>query len=103
MGTAFKLCPPYAPIPLKLLRLLLLPFIIVGRLLFWFLLAIAAWFLFRHLRKKAAAGSTPAAAPGEKAVESMVACERCGLLLPESESLRQGEAHFCCEEHLRGR
>jgi len=89
---------------LKLLRLLLLPFIIVGRRLFWFLLAIAAWLLFRHLKKKAAAQGTPAAAPeSEKAVENMVACQRCGLLLPESESVRQGDAHFCCEEHLRGR
>lgn len=88
---------------MKFLRLLLLPFIIVGRLLFWFLLAIAAWLLFRHLRKKAGAGNPPTQSGGEKAVESMVACERCGLLLPESESLRQGDAHFCCEEHLRGR
>ena len=36
------------------------------------------------------------------AAERMVACARCGIHLPESESLQDGELrHFCSEAHRR--
>jgi uncharacterized protein len=31
----------------------------------------------------------------------MVTCARCGVHLPESESIRVGSKHFCSEEHRR--
>ncbi len=40
----------------------------------------------------------PAKAPGS---ERMVACDQCGLLIPESEAIRGGEAAYCCPEHAR--
>ncbi|MDR0777805.1 MAG: hypothetical protein LBE81_14405 [Azonexus sp.] len=34
-------------------------------------------------------------------VERMVACAHCGLLLPESDSIGDGERHYCSEAHHR--
>lgn len=87
------------PFPLKYL---LLPFVIVGRFLFWVLFAFAAWLFVRHLRRQQdKAAPPPRSAAG--AVERIVACEHCGLCLPESEGIRDGEAFFCCEDHRRAR
>lgn len=33
--------------------------------------------------------------------ESMRACAHCGLHVPESEGVREGDAFFCCDEHRR--
>jgi uncharacterized protein len=94
---------------LNLIRLLLLPFVIVGRLIFWLLFGFAAWLLIRKLRQS---GAMPGAMPGspptgrpanEKPVENMVACARCGLHLPESDAIKSGNEYFCCEEHRRER
>jgi uncharacterized protein len=29
----------------------------------------------------------------------MVACTHCGVNLPQSESVADGDEHFCCEAH----
>jgi uncharacterized protein len=87
------------------IRILLLPFVIVGRLIFWLLFGFAAWLLIRKLRQS---GAMPGAMPGEspksrprddKPVENMVACARCGLHLPESDAIKRGSEYFCSEEH----
>ncbi|QNP47763.1 PP0621 family protein [Diaphorobacter aerolatus] len=33
--------------------------------------------------------------------QEIVPCARCGLMLPRSEALQQGELHFCSVEHQR--
>nr|WP_281357684.1 PP0621 family protein [Aromatoleum diolicum] len=33
--------------------------------------------------------------------ERMLGCEHCGLHVPESEGVRDGDAFFCCDEHRR--
>ena len=35
----------------------------------------------------------------EKAAEKIIACDHCGVLHPLSESLVEGEAHFCSAAH----
>lgn len=49
-------------------------------------------------RKRAA---VPPPARPEAPAESMVACAHCGLLLPESDSIGEGELRYCCEAHRR--
>lgn len=72
----------------------------MGRFLFWVLFAFAAWLFVRHLRRQQdKPAPPPRASPG--AVERIVACDHCGLCLPESEGIREGEAFYCCEEHRR--
>ncbi|MDD3517095.1 MAG: PP0621 family protein [Chromatiales bacterium] len=31
----------------------------------------------------------------------VVRCDHCGLHVPESESVRNGDRHYCCEDHRR--
>lgn len=31
--------------------------------------------------------------------QKMVACAHCGVNLPEVESVKSGEHHYCCEQH----
>lgn len=37
----------------------------------------------------------------ETTPERMVACARCGVLMPESDSLAEGGRYYCCEAHRR--
>ena len=39
-------------------------------------------------------------APAVRRAESMVKCARCGVYLPEGESVREGAEHYCCAEHI---
>lgn len=43
----------------------------------------------------------PADAPRSTPVERMVTCAHCGVHLPESDALADGENHFCNEAHRR--
>ena len=64
----------------------------MAKLLLFFLLGLAVYLLLRASgRKRRAAAEAPA--------HQMVACARCGLNLPESESLKSGEQSYCCEQH----
>jgi uncharacterized protein len=58
---------------------------------------IVLWF-FRRLgnRRSRTADMPPARQP-----ERMVKCARCGIYLPESESIADGAVHYCCAEHRR--
>jgi uncharacterized protein len=33
--------------------------------------------------------------------EAMHCCAHCGVYVPASESVSQGDQHYCCEQHLR--
>ena len=37
--------------------------------------------------------------PGLPAPQNMVACARCGVHLPESDALHEGQHFFCCAAH----
>lgn len=74
-----------------------------AKFLFFLLLGIAIYLHFKGKSRAQAQRRGPAAPPPqqERPVELMVACCRCGLLLPESEALMRGVDAFCCEEHRR--
>jgi uncharacterized protein len=61
------------------------------------LILIVLWF-FRSPSRR----SGTARAPAERQPERMVQCARCGVHLPESESIRDGDVHYCCDEHRTG-
>lgn len=90
---------PYPP----MLKYLLLPFVIVGRLLFWILFAIAGWLLVRHLKRLQDRPAPPPSSPqaGKGGVERMLPCARCGVCLPESEGVSGGGEFYCCDDHRR--
>lgn len=64
----------------------------MSKLLLFVLLGLAVYLFLRASgRKHRAAAEAP--------VHQMVTCARCGLNLPESESLKSGEQAYCCEQH----
>ena len=68
----------------------------MGKYLLLLLVIVAAWWLAKGFRRKNAAKDAPEAAP-----EQMVNCGHCGLYLPQSEAIREGDRFFCCAEHRR--
>ena len=70
----------------------------MSRILFFVLLALAIYLVWRLLQKKrplrGEGESTPLRLP-------MVSCATCGLHVPRDEALLQDERYFCCEEHRR--
>lgn len=71
----------------------------MGRILFWLLLAAAAYLGYRWWRIKQQVITRAAA--DRSSVETMVRCEVCGLALPQSEALGGADRWYCGEEHRR--
>ena len=59
----------------------------MSRILFFVLLALVVYLVWRLLQKVARL--------------PMVSCATCGLHVPREEALTQDERYFCCEEHRR--
>ena len=62
----------------------------MGKIVFLFIIAALAWVLFKGLGKKPSGSNSPntRADQGQTNVsEKMVKCHRCGVLMPESESM----------------
>lgn len=80
----------------------------MGRILFFLLLAMAAyigyrWWRIRQFGGGASSRGSHGARPGGEA-EAMVRCETCGLNLPKSDALPApdgGSRWYCCEDHRR--
>jgi uncharacterized protein len=68
----------------------------LSKLLLLILAIAAAWWLVRGSRRRDAARDV-----GEAAPEQMVNCSHCGLYLPQSEAIREGNKFYCCAEHRR--
>lgn len=68
----------------------------MSKLLLLILAIVAVWWLAKGFRRKGAAKDAPEDAP-----EKMVNCGHCGLYLPQSEAIREGDRFFCCAEHRR--
>jgi uncharacterized protein len=64
-------------------------------LLLFALLFLVLW-IVRKNRERKSTPPPPAARPPEK----MVSCTYCGVNLPLSESVHEGNRHYCCVEHL---
>lgn len=72
----------------------------MGRILFFVLLAVAAYAAWVWVRRSAPP-RIDRRTPGNDAPQAMVGCAHCGLHLPRHEALPAGERFYCCEEHRR--
>lgn len=70
----------------------------MGRLFLLIALAVLALFIWRKLTAGPALGRRD---PPQVTEEEIVACAHCGLHVPASEALREGDDVYCCPEHLR--
>ena len=68
----------------------------MSKFLLLILVIVAVWWLAKGFRRKDAARDASAAVP-----EQMVTCSHCGLYLPRSEAIGEGDKFFCCTEHRR--
>jgi len=68
----------------------------LSKLLLLILVIVAVWWLAKGFRRKDAARDAPEATP-----EKMVNCGHCGLYLPQSEAIGEGDRCYCCAEHRR--
>lgn len=56
-------------------------------------IALVVWILFR-LAKGPRIQSRP-----RKQVDDMVRCSHCGVFVPRTEAIDDGERHYCCSQH----
>ena len=71
----------------------------MGRILFFLLLGLALYLLWRSMQSRD--GGKRTSRPPEPALQAMVSCAKCGLHIPRHEALPLGDRFFCCEEHRR--
>ena len=71
----------------------------MSRIVFFVLLAVAVYLIWRVLQKKIQ--RPPDGVDSGVPRLAMVSCAACGLHIPRDEALVQDERFFCCEEHRR--
>lgn len=72
----------------------------MGQFLRFVLILIGLWLVLTIVKR--ALSSRRKSSPGKPpAVAKMVACAHCGVHIPESEALREGNRHYCSAEHYR--
>ena len=65
----------------------------MGRILFWLLLAVLAWWFVKGVLKSRRLNEPKPAESIEG--EDMVACARCGVNMPRSDAREEGGKFFC--------
>ncbi|NMG29032.1 PP0621 family protein [Aromatoleum evansii] len=72
-------------------------------LLLLVLVLVGIWWVRRALNRPGGTDSSAGKQTGERkgVPERMVSCDHCGVHVPESEGVRDGDRFFCCEEHRR--
>ena len=71
----------------------------MGQLLRIIIILIGVWLVLRVIKRALAVRSAPP--PKQVSVAKMVACAYCGVHVPETEAIRDGDKMYCCEEHRR--
>ncbi|KON81968.1 PP0621 family protein [Azoarcus sp. PA01] len=73
-------------------------------LLIFILVLVVIWWVRRALSKPRdgdpRAGGSRRGGP-KNPPEPMLACDQCGVHVPESEGVHDDDGFFCCEEHRR--
>jgi len=73
----------------------------MGRILFFVFLGVGLYVAFRIWRSSQRRGATGPPEGASTAGEAMVRCGHCGLNVPRSEALADGDHWYCSEDHRR--
>ena len=68
----------------------------MGKIIFFLLLGLVVWWLYRGLTRSKLKHDDDAAKPSSR-VEDMVACARCGVNLPRSDAREDAGKFFCVD------
>lgn len=68
----------------------------MSKILLLIFVIVAVWWLAKGFRRKDAGSDASELVP-----EQMVNCSHCGLYLPQSEAVSDGDKFFCSAEHRR--
>ena len=71
----------------------------MGQLLRIIIVLIGLWLVLQIIKRALAARQKPS--PDQPSLAKMVACAQCGVYVPETEAIRDGDNLFCCEEHRK--
>jgi uncharacterized protein len=71
----------------------------MGQFLRLVIILIGLWLVLTIIKRALASRRKPP--PDKPAVSKMVACAHCGVHIPESEAVHDGDRRYCCEEHRR--
>jgi uncharacterized protein len=69
----------------------------MGQLLRIIVILIGLWLVLKIIKRALVSGKTGASR--QPSISKMVACDRCGVHIPETEAVQDGSKHYCCEEH----
>ena len=73
----------------------------MGQFLRLIIILVGLWLVLTIIKRAMASLQKPP--PDKPTVAKMVVCARCGVHIPESEAVRDGDRCFCSEEHRRNR
>ena len=71
----------------------------MGQFLRLVIILFGLWLVLTIIKR--ALASRRKAPPEKPAVAKMVICAHCGVHVPETEAVRDGDRHYCSEEHRR--
>lgn len=71
----------------------------MGQFLRLVIILIGLWLVLTLIKR--ALASHRKSSSDKPAVAKMVACAHCGVHIPESEAVHDGDSHYCSEEHRR--
>jgi uncharacterized protein len=71
----------------------------MGQFLRLVIILIGLWLVLTLIKRALASHRKPP--PDKPATAKMVACAHCGVHIPESEAVRDGDRHYCSEAHRR--
>jgi len=69
----------------------------MGQLLRIIIVLIGLWLVLLIIKRVLASRRKPPPTPAT--LDNMIACDHCGVHIPESEALHDGKQRYCCEEH----
>jgi uncharacterized protein len=69
------------------------------RIIFFLALALIVYLLLKSHRRRGSEGSGANGGQMSAAGEAVVACSRCGVHVPISESVELDGRRYCCSEH----
>ncbi len=71
----------------------------MGQLLRIIIILIGLWLVLQIIKRALASRNKPRLRQSGQA--NMIACDHCGVHIPESEAIRDGNEVYCCEEHQK--